>query len=74
MKLPKILITISNILQSRGAKAIVVGGSVRDYYLQLPIKDYDIEVFGLDSLVELEKILSEFGTVNLYLMDIEDLM
>jgi len=65
MKLPKILMTISSILQSRGAKAIVVGGSVRDYYLQLPIKDYDIEVFGLGSLTELESILSEFGSVNL---------
>jgi len=65
MKLPQILITISDRLYQQRAKAIVVGGSVRDHYLQLPIKDYDIEVFGLDSLAELEEILSRFGTVNL---------
>ena len=65
MKLPQILITISDTVQQRGAKAIVVGGSVRDHYLQLPIKDYDIEVFGLDSLEELEEILGDLGSVNL---------
>jgi len=65
MKLPEILLTISKRLKKGQAKAIVVGGSVRDHFLQLPIKDYDIEVYGLESLEELEKILSEFGSVNL---------
>ena len=65
MVLPEILHTISLKLRSRGAKAIVVGGSVRDHFLQQAIKDYDIEVYGLDTLKELEDILSEYGTVNL---------
>jgi len=65
MKLPTILHTISEKLKARGAKAIVVGGSVRDHFLKLPSKDYDIEVYGLESLEELENILSEFGSVNL---------
>ncbi len=65
MKLPTILHTISGKLKARGAKAIVVGGSVRDHFLKLPIKDYDIEVYGLESLEALEKILFEFGSVNL---------
>lgn len=65
MKLPEILKTISKRLQEHKAKAIVVGGSVRDHFLKLPSKDYDIEVYGLESLEELEKILSEFGSVNL---------
>ena len=65
MKLPKILYTISKALKDNGAKAIVVGGSVRDYFLSLECKDYDVEVYGLNSLEELEEILLEFGKVNL---------
>jgi len=65
MKLPKILQTISKELHSKDAKAIVVGGSVRDHFLKLDIKDYDIEVYGLESMVELEEVLGEYGSVNL---------
>ncbi|HFQ62220.1 MAG TPA: HD domain-containing protein [Epsilonproteobacteria bacterium] len=65
MKIPKILQTISNTLKTKNAKALIVGGSVRDYFLQLPIKDYDIEVYGLDTLDELSSILEAYGSVNL---------
>jgi tRNA nucleotidyltransferase (CCA-adding enzyme) len=65
MKLPKILESISKELIEKNAKAIVVGGSVRDHFLELPIKDYDVEVYGLDSLDDLEDILSQYGSVNL---------
>jgi len=65
MHLPAILHTISKTLNAQGAKAVVVGGSVRDHFLHRPIKDYDIEVYGLESLEVLEKILSQFGSVNL---------
>ena len=47
------------------ASPILVGGCVRDAFLHLEVKDYDIEVFGLGSLEELEDILEEFGNVNL---------
>ena len=65
MKLPKIIQTISKQLERQNAKAIVVGGSVRDYFLHLPIKDYDVEVYGLDSLEQLAAILGSYGSVNL---------
>ncbi len=65
MQLPNILKTISKTLQEHNAKAIVVGGSVRDHFLKLPSKDYDIEVYGLDTIEQLETILSKFGSVNL---------
>ena len=65
MQLPAILYTISKELKAKGAKAIVVGGAVRDHFLNLPIKDYDIEVYGFETLEELEKVLSVFGSVNL---------
>ena len=65
MHLPAILYNISKTLKVKGAKAVVVGGSVRDHFLDLPIKDYDIEVYGLENLEALEKVLSGFGSVNL---------
>jgi len=65
MQLPNILKTISNSLQKQNAKAIIVGGSVRDHFLKLPSKDYDIEVYGLDDIEQLETILAQFGSVNL---------
>jgi len=65
MRLPNIIYTISKKLNEHNAKAIVVGGAVRDYFLELPIKDYDIEVYGLESLEVLEVILAQYGAVNL---------
>lgn len=65
MKLPAIIQTISQELCKHHSKAIVVGGSVRDHFLGRPLKDYDIEVYGLASMEELEQILSQFGSVNL---------
>ena len=65
MKIPKIIKEISKELEERNAKAIVVGGSVRDHFLELPIKDYDVEVYGVESLEALESILAKYGSVNL---------
>ncbi|RUM69518.1 MAG: CCA tRNA nucleotidyltransferase [Sulfurovum sp.] len=59
MQLPKIIYTISQKLKEENAKAI------RDHFLGLQIKDYDIEVYGLNSIEELEKILAQYGSVNL---------
>ena len=65
MKIPKIIRKISKLLVSENAKAIIVGGAVRDHFLELPIKDVDIEIYGLDRIEELENILKEYGSVNL---------
>ena len=65
MQLPNILMTISSKLEELGAESIIVGGAVRDHFLKLPHKDYDIEVYGLQSIEELEKLLSTYGSVNL---------
>jgi len=35
------------------------------YFLNLAIKDYDIEVYGLANIEELEELLSEYASVNL---------
>jgi len=65
MDLPSILTTLSDTLQEKNAKAIVVGGSVRDHFLNAKSKDYDVEVYGLENLEALEAILAPFGSVNL---------
>lgn len=61
----KFLINVLNKIIKYQGTPILVGGCVRDYFLNLPIKDYDIEVYGINSLEELENILEEFGSVNL---------
>jgi tRNA nucleotidyltransferase (CCA-adding enzyme) len=65
MRLPSIVEEISSLLKKHHAKAILVGGSVRDHFLEKPIKDYDIEVYGLEDLSQLEVLLAQFGTVSL---------
>ena len=65
MKIPKVLIDIAKKLESIGAKAIIVGGAVRDSILQKDVKDFDIEVYNIKSYNDLATILSQFGSVNL---------
>jgi tRNA nucleotidyltransferase (CCA-adding enzyme) len=63
--IPKILEDILNDLQELGARPILVGGCVRDYFLNIPVKDYDVEIFGIDSFETIENSLKKFGSVKL---------
>ena len=45
-------------------RSVLVGGAVRDLYLELPTKDLDIEVYGIKP-ENLETILRKFGPVSL---------
>lgn len=65
IKIPSILESILKELQEIGATPILVGGCVRDYFLNIPIKDFDIEIFGIDSLEIIEQSLQKFGSVKL---------
>lgn len=65
MQIPNSLKLISYRLKSYNAKAILIGGRVRDHFLDKESKDYDVEVYGIDSITKLQEILSEFGSVNL---------
>ncbi len=65
MYLPEIVKNISKELKKLNAKAIVVGGAVRDHFLGLPSKDYDIEVYGLKRIETLQNLLAKYGSVNL---------
>lgn len=64
IKTPKILQEILQNLQENGVKPILVGGCVRDSLLDIPSKDYDIELFGIDSLDLVEPILKKFGSLK----------
>lgn len=50
-------------INAAGGKTLLVGGAVRDLFLELPIKDLDIEVHGI-TLEKLEEILRTFGPVD----------
>jgi len=45
-------------------KPIIIGGYIRDKLLKITSSDIDIELYGIDSLFEIEKILEEFGKVT----------
>ncbi|MBV8661105.1 MAG: CCA tRNA nucleotidyltransferase [Candidatus Dependentiae bacterium] len=58
---------VKDILQSiidRSARVLLIGGAVRDLFLDLPIKDLDFEVYGL-TLEQLQEILEQYGPVSL---------
>lgn len=51
-------------LNKNEIRPIIVGGYIRDFFLNINSKDIDIELYGIDSFEQLEKILEEFGEVN----------
>jgi tRNA nucleotidyltransferase (CCA-adding enzyme) len=65
LQLPSELQTILDSLCQLGARPILVGGCVRDHFLQKPLKDYDIEVYDIESYDDLCTHLSLFGKVEL---------
>ena len=65
IKIPSILEEILYELKSIGALPILVGGCVRDSFLDIEVKDYDIEIFNINSLEKIEKTLKKFGRVEL---------
>jgi tRNA nucleotidyltransferase (CCA-adding enzyme) len=63
LDLPAGLQTLFDALRAAGGRPYVVGGAVRDALLGIPVKDYDIEVFGL-SADRLREVLSGLGSLN----------
>ena len=55
---------IAKSIASSKGRGILVGGAVRDHFMDRRIsKDLDVEVFGL-SMQELESVLQEFGNIH----------
>jgi tRNA nucleotidyltransferase (CCA-adding enzyme) len=61
---PRKLISILETLRDRGATPYLVGGSVRDYFMGNDPKDFDFEVFGRITMMEIKEVLRQFGSVN----------
>src|SRR5512134_415926 len=63
LELPPGLVRLISALRAAGGRPYVVGGAVRDGLLGLPVKDFDVEVFGLGP-DRLEPLLSDHGRVD----------
>ena len=58
------VINIVKDIDVHSGRALLVGGAVRDMFLGLSVKDYDIEVYGL-TINQLQNILKKYGHVRL---------
>ncbi len=63
MKPPNKIIELAGIIKANGGRAMLVGGCVRDELMNVAPKDWDVEVYGIES-PKLREILSSFGQVN----------
>lgn len=61
--LPRFLIQLGSAIQLAGGECYLVGGWVRDQLLNIPSKDYDLEVHGI-SAPNLQELLEKFGHVR----------
>src|SRR5262245_23343074 len=60
---PSLAVDIAQAVRTRGGRALIVGGWVRDRQLGCDAKDLDLEVYGIPT-DELKKTLEAFGAVN----------
>ena len=63
MKLPSAVTQLCEKLIDSGARPIIVGGYVRDFFMHQESKDIDIEVYDIDSLDTLKKSLQSLAPV-----------
>lgn len=64
MKLSSSIIKLCKTLIDSGARPIVVGGYVRDFFMNRESKDIDIEVYNISSLETLKSSLEQLGPVH----------
>ncbi len=62
-KTPKKIIELSETIARAGGRAMLVGGCVRDELMGVEPKDWDLEVYGVES-GDLRTILESFGEVR----------
>ena len=63
LELPSGLARLLAALREAGGRPFLVGGAVRDALLELPLEDWDVEVFGLP-VERLEPLLAAHGRVD----------
>lgn len=60
---PLTIHALAAVLARRGGRAYLVGGGVRDHLMGLAVKDWDVEVFGVEG-EDLRTELARTGSVN----------
>jgi tRNA nucleotidyltransferase (CCA-adding enzyme) len=63
LALPRGLREVIDAVGAAGGRALLVGGAVRDALLGLPLKDYDLEIYGI-AAERLSDLLARFGRVD----------
>ncbi len=63
LSIPKTLQPLFELLIGKGLAPVIVGGYLRDTVLNIPSKDIDIEVYGIQSIDLLTSYLTMFGNV-----------
>jgi tRNA nucleotidyltransferase (CCA-adding enzyme) len=61
--IPEKVLSLAQAVQVAGGRALLVGGCVRDLLAGLEPKDWDLEVYGVES-AKLRTLLDQFGPVN----------
>ena len=61
--LPDKITDLAAAVRAEGGRALLVGGCVRDELMGREAKDWDLEVYGIES-GRLRKLLDQFGEVN----------
>lgn len=65
MYIPKIVLKIHALLKTVDARAVLVGGYVRDTIMKIPeSKDIDIEVYGLNDINRLKTLLESLAPIH----------
>jgi len=62
-EVPEKILELAKAVHSRGGRALLVGGCVRDSLMGNAVKDWDLEVYLLEA-AELRSVLDQFGSVN----------
>jgi tRNA nucleotidyltransferase (CCA-adding enzyme) len=60
---PEKVIALAEAVREGGGRALLVGGCVRDLLMGIEPKDWDVEVYGIES-ASLRALLDQFGPVN----------
>jgi len=61
--IPEKILSLAQAIQTEGGRALLVGGCVRDALMGTQPKDWDLEVYGIES-TRLRELLDQFGSVN----------
>jgi len=62
-EVPEKVISLAQVINEAGGRALLVGGCVRDQLMGAQAKDWDLEVYHLNA-ARLREILDQFGSVN----------